>query len=255
MKMLSLYQHRDTVIHRIDPLTKLYYIASVIIIPIIVTLKEVAAACLIASLLVLAVGKVIRKVIPIVSFSFILLLSIILIQSLFNRANATPILTLGPLTFYKEGLLYAADICLRVINILCAFSILVLTAKPSDLIEALVRRGLSPRLGYVLSSVLQIIPQMLSTMDTIKDAQRSRGMETEGKLLVRVKAFLPLLGPVVMNSLIATRERAMALDVRGFNSKTKRSFLTAEKSFKYSTLIKAVLLLLVFLAVIWRLLK
>ncbi|WDU84655.1 energy-coupling factor transporter transmembrane component T [Caloramator sp. Dgby_cultured_2] len=100
----------------------------------------------------------------------------------------------------------------------------MLTTKPSDLIENLVRRGLSPKLGYVLASVLQIIPQMLSTMDTILDAQRSRGLETEGKLIKRLKAFIPLIGPAVMNSLISTRERAMALEMRGFNSNIKKTF-------------------------------
>jgi energy-coupling factor transport system permease protein len=141
---------------------------------------------------------------------------------------------------------------MRVINIICAFSILILTTKPSDLIEELVRKGLSPKIGYVLSSVLQIIPQMVSTMDTITDAQRSRGMETEGKLFVRMKAFLPLIGPVVMNSLISTRERAMALEVRGFNSKVKKSFLNDEFKFKHGLLIRVIIIALIAAAILWR---
>ena len=56
---------------------------------------------------------------------------------------------------------------------------------------------------------------MTGTMNTITDAQRSRGLETEGSLLTRAKAFLPLISPVVMSSLINTRERAVALEVRG----------------------------------------
>jgi hypothetical protein len=105
--------------------------------------------------------------------------------------------------------------CLQVLNMLGSFSLLVLTTKPNDLIESLVRRGLSARIGYVLSSVLQIIPQMAASMETIMDAQRSRGMEMEGKLLIRLKAFIPLIGPVVMSSLIGVKERAMALEVMG----------------------------------------
>ena len=45
--------------------------------------------------------------------------------------------------------------------------------------EDLERIGFSPKLGYVISSVFQIVPQMSGTMNTILDAQRSRGMETE----------------------------------------------------------------------------
>ncbi|KZL92619.1 energy-coupling factor transporter transmembrane component T family protein [Clostridium magnum] len=252
MKALSLYQHRDSIIHKIDPISKLYYIGAAVVIPIILPTVNIAFTCMLASIILLIVGKVFKKVIPLVSFSFIVLLSIIIIQGLFNKTNNTIFISIGSLTFYKEGLIYAFKICMRVINIICAFSILVLTSKPSDIIEILVRNGLSPRIGYVLSSVLQIIPQMVSTMDTIKDAQRSRGMETDGSLLVRIKAFIPLIGPVVMNSLISTRERAMALEVRGFNSKTKKSFLNKAFSYKYSTAIKITIIFLLALAVIWR---
>jgi energy-coupling factor transport system permease protein len=255
MKALSLYQKRDSIIHKIDPISKLYYIAGAILIPIIASANIVALACLFISILILLLGKVFRKVLPLISFSLIVLLSIIIIQGLFNKSNRTELYSIGSIIFYKEGLMYALRICMRVINIICAFSILILTTKPSDLIEALVRKGLSPRLGYVLSSVLQIIPQMVSTMDTISDAQRSRGMETEGKLFTRIKAFIPLIGPVVMNSLISTRERAMALEVRGFNIKTKKSFLNAESDYKYNTAIKIIIILLISASVIWRILS
>lgn len=252
MKALSLYEEKDTVIHKIDPLSKILYIVAAIAIPVIIPLKSAALSCLAFSLVLLLTGKVIKKIIPLVSFSFLILISIVIIQGLFKSDNVTPLFSIGSLTFYKEGFFYSIGICLRVMNILCAFSILVLTTKPSDLIEALVRKGLSPRIGYILSSVLQIIPEMTATMGTITDAQRSRGMETEGKLMVRIKAFFPLIGPVVMNSLINTRERSMALEVRAFNSKTKKTFLNEEFSHKYGLLIKIVLMIFILLAVIWR---
>ncbi|MGH4124635.1 MAG: energy-coupling factor transporter transmembrane component T family protein [Clostridium sp.] len=254
MKALSLYQEKDTVVHKVDPISKMLYIIISIAIPIILPYKTIGLLCMSISLILLLIAKVFKKVIPLISFSMIILLSIIVIQGLFNAENKTPTFHIGKAIFYKEGLLFALEICIRVINILCAFAILVLTTKPSDLIECLVRRGLSPKIGYVLSSVLQIIPQMTSTMETITDAQRSRGMETEGKLTVRMKAFLPLIGPVVMNSLINTRERAMALEVRAFNSKASKTFLNEEQKGSYNKIIKVVLILLLLLAVVWRVL-
>lgn len=252
MKALSLYQEKDTIIHKIDSITKILYIIVSIAIPIIIPDRIVALSVLLVSIALLLIGKVLKKVIPLISFSMIVLLSIIIIQGLFKAGNKTPLFHVGNITFYKEGLLYALGICIRVINILCAFAILVLTTKPSELIESLVRRGLSPKIGYVLTSVLQIIPQMTGTMETITDAQRSRGMETEGKLMVRIKAFFPLIGPVVMNSLISTRERSMALEVRAFNSRAKKTFLNEETDAKYNLFIKIVIILLLILAVVWR---
>ncbi|MDV3426499.1 MAG: energy-coupling factor transporter transmembrane protein EcfT [Bacillota bacterium] len=254
MKALSLYEDKNTIVHKVDPISKILYIIVSIAIPIIIPYKTAGLVCMGVSILLLLTARVFKKVIPIISFSMIVLLSIIIIQGLFNAKNTTPVFHIGSIIFYKEGLLFALAICIRVINILCAFIILVLTTKPSDLIESLVRKGLSPKIGYVLSSVLQIIPEMTSTMETITDAQRSRGMETEGKLSVRIKAFLPLIGPVVMNSLINTRERSMALEVRAFNSKAKKTFLNEEINSGYNNIIKIVLILMLLLSIIWRIL-
>jgi energy-coupling factor transport system permease protein len=254
LKTLSLYQEKDTVVHQVDSISKILYIIISIAIPIILPYQTVALLCVGVSIFLLLIGKVFKKVIPLISFSMLILISIVVIQGLFKVGNKTPAFHIGNITFYKEGLLFALEICLRVINILCAFSILVLTTKPSDLIESLVRRGLSPKIGYVLASVLQIIPQMTATMETITDAQRSRGMETEGKLSVRIKAFLPLIGPVVMNSLINTRERSMALEVRAFNSRSKKTFLNEEHNNSYNKIIKIILGLLLLMAVVWRVL-
>lgn len=84
------------------------------------------------------------------------------------------------------------------------------------------QRGLSPRMGYVLQSALQIIPQTLEMAGRIQDAQRARGLETEGSLPRRARAYLPLMLPLVLSSLVATQERAMALEVRGFGLRVKR---------------------------------
>lgn len=139
--------------------------------------------------------------------------------------NRILLFQVGPFRFYQEGLGYASILCLRVLNVLCAFAVLVLTTKPSDLIASLVERGLAPKLGYLLSAVLQIVPQLMAAMGKIIDSQRSRGLETEGNLRVRIKAYLPLLMPVVLSSLMNIKEQAMALEVRGFNAPVKKSFL------------------------------
>jgi energy-coupling factor transport system permease protein len=70
---------------------------------------------------------------------------------------------------------------------------------------------------------------MSGTMNTIMDAQRSRGLETEGNLITRAKSFLPLISPVVMSSLINTRERAIALEIRGFEAGQKKTYLREGK--------------------------
>jgi energy-coupling factor transport system permease protein len=178
--------------------------------------------------------------------------TVTIIQGMFRAGNVTPVFNIGPAVFYREGLLFAFNIAVNVINILLSFCVLVLTTKPSDMMENFIRKGFSSRIGYVFISIFEIIPQMTETMSTIMDAQKSRGMETEGSLLVRMKAFIPLISPVVMSSLVNTKERAMALEVRGFNAKNKKTFLNEEKKNKADNIIKIILLSAIVIVVSWR---
>jgi energy-coupling factor transport system permease protein len=208
---------------------------------------------IVLSMVVLASGKVLKKSFPLIAFSFTILLTILIIHGLFNRSNATLLIAIGRVRFYREGVMYAVRIGANVLNMLLSFAILVLTTKPEDLVEHLERAGFSPKFGYIVNSVFQIIPQMMGTMSTITDAQRSRGMETEGKLLVRIKAFLPLISPVVSSSLINTRERAIALEVRGFGRKGKRSYLKKEEPLAISKPLNILLFVILAGAIAWKL--
>ncbi|MFM1651411.1 energy-coupling factor transporter transmembrane component T family protein [Brevibacillus sp. B_LB10_24] len=255
MKSMSLYVNRHSPVHSVDPITKLYYIGAAIVVPFIAPSFHAAWVWLLLSVCLLLIAKVFRRALPILGFVAFVLATVIVIQSLFHPGNATAWFYIGSIGVYQEGFWYALGICFRALNIVCAFSILVLTTKPSDLVEALVRKGLSPRIGYVLSSVFQIIPQMVATMGTITDAQRSRGMETDGSLLVRIRAFFPLLGPVVLSSLLNTKERALALQVRGFNATGEKTFLHEQQTYPYSAVLQWGLIGVVMIVIIWRILS
>ena len=252
MKSISLYEDKKSIINILDHMSKIIYIITALIVPFFIGSKIASVIFIGMSIIILLIGKVLKKVVPILGFSSIVVLSVFIIQGLFRSGNVNPLFAIGPAVFYKEGLIFALDIGINILNILLSFCILVLTTNPSDLIESFVRIGLSPRIGYVFISVFQIIPQMTETMATITDAQRSRGMETDGNLITRVKAFFPLISPVVMSSLINTKERAIALEVRGFNAKEKKTFLNEEVKTKGDIFIKIILILTIIISIIWR---
>lgn len=252
MKSISLYVDMDTCLTRLHPFAKMFYILAAISVPVIGGALWMYGLMLAISLALLISGKIMKKVIPLIAFSFTIILTIFLIHGLFNQKNQVVMFAIGPLKFYKEGLLYACKIGLNILNMLLAFSTFVLTTKPATLVDDLEQIGFSPRFGYMVSSVFQIIPQMMATMNTIMDAQRSRGMETEGNLLVRAKAFIPLISPVVSSSLINTRERAIALEVRGFGSKNKKTFLKEHKLNRMDQIFLLIMAFIMAFSVIWR---
>ena len=254
MKSISLYVDKDTYLTRMHPFTKLCYIFTAIVASLVAGKLWAFAAFIGISLVMLISGKIIRKVFPLIAFSITILITIFLIHGLFNHENATLLFAAGPLKFYQEGMLYALRISLNVLNMLLAFAVFVLTTRPVELVEDLERIGFSPKIGYVVSSVFQIVPQMSGTMNTIMDAQRSRGLETEGSLLTRAKSFLPLISPVVMSSLINTRERAIALEIRGFEAGQKKTYLREDKMKNSDRIWCMILLLLIIAAIVIRIL-
>lgn len=96
------------------------------------------------SLLMLVSGGIIRKVFPLIAFSFTIIITVFLIHGLFNRENQNVLAALGPLKFYKEGLLYASRIGLNILNMRCVCHVRA-TTKPSALVDDLEQAGFSPR--------------------------------------------------------------------------------------------------------------
>lgn len=226
---VSLYVPGASWVHRLDPITKLIMAVVGIVLTFLLPSLQGGAALLAVLLVVLGTAGVLNRAAAVYLGVAVIGVTFIVVQGLVHPSNLQPLVQLGPVTFYREGLLVGLRLALRLYDILSATLILVLVTHPSDLVEALVRRGASPRFGYVMMAVLQIIPTMVATTATIMDAQRSRGMETEGSLWVRLRAFVPLMGPLVTGSLIATEERALALEVRGFANNRKPTFVKEEQ--------------------------
>jgi energy-coupling factor transport system permease protein len=214
---LTLYAHGTTFLHRAHPFTK--GVVSLVAIALAFISPSLPWVLVIAAMLIglLAYARVLLRFVPVaLGILLPITLLILLVQGLANPANRTILIPLGPFSLYREGLTFAIFIASRLFDLVAATFLFSFTTRPADFAEALMQRGLSPRFGYVVQSALQIIPESLEQADRIRDAQQARGLETTGPLLRRARAFIPLLLPLVLSSLVATQERAMALEVRGF---------------------------------------
>src|SRR5699024_1566690 len=252
MNRMTLYVDKNSYIHHMDPLTKLLFFFISVAVTYILPIHAFVIIVTIVTYVLLAIGKVIWRVIPIIGVSIVLIVSIVIVQGLFHPENEEVLFSIWGASFYKEGLSYALLLTLMVVNMLGAFSVLILITRADELMERLIKKGMSPILGYILLSVLQLIPQMRITMAKITDAQASRGMKTKRNLFIRMKAFIPLIGPVILNSLNDTRDRAIALEIRGFDTKGKRTFLNESKMYRYQRIIQLVLIIVLISSIVWR---
>ncbi|MBA3532319.1 MAG: energy-coupling factor transporter transmembrane protein EcfT [Ardenticatenales bacterium] len=147
-----------------------------------------------------------------------LLISLFFVQGFFYPGAKTVLYEIGPFALKLEGLLFGATILSRLVLILSATLALLLTTHPADVGHALTEIGLPHELSYVVLAALQLLPQMQARAARIADAQRARGLRTEGNLLVRARALLPLIGPLIASALHETEERALALEARAFRA-------------------------------------
>jgi len=125
--------------------------------------------------------------------------------------------------FYKEGLEYALTYFSRIAPLMAALFLLFRTMNMTDLGIGMFEGGVPYHMSFMFVSTFQTIPVLGKDMNQIMDAQRARGLDTEGNLWKRFKSFLPVMVPVVANSIMRVRDQAIAMETKGFNSTVKKT--------------------------------
>lgn len=154
-------------------------------------------------------------------------ISILLVNVFFFPGGQDVLLRLGPVTATREGLAFAVETLLRIAAISGAITLFYLTTRPSDLVLDLERRGVSPRLGFVVNASVRMVPEMVERARSIAAAQRARGLDTEGGVRARARGIIPVVGPVILGAISEVEERTMALEARGFTRPGRRTLLWA----------------------------
>lgn len=222
--VLISYQHKDSYFHKINPLAKFIIVVCVVILTFFLT-NFVHNLILLSLIIPIAIkSKVLRIVFTPVKELYIIFVILFFIQGLFNPFATEKLFDL-PFGFavYLDGIIYAAEVAARLLVMMVYGYWFVLCTHPGDLVSSLKKIGLPHAIGYIMLTTLQIIPRVQAQVKTIIDAQKSRGLDTSGNLIKRVKGYLPLLGPLFMGSVQQTVEKSMALEARAFSSDCKKT--------------------------------
>jgi energy-coupling factor transport system permease protein len=213
----SLFIPRVSGMHRLHPLTKLALAGLGLVLGLFLPGIWLTYAAFVALILPLAMwGKVLQPFINAVLKTVLpFAVSLVLVQGLF-WPGGTPVLEVGPLSFKEEGLFFAARGTGRILMVVSSFLLLTFTTRADELMLTLSQNGVPNSIAYIMLTTLQIVPRFQAKANTILDAQRSRGLETEGSLMTRARALLPLVQPLLLGSIVDIEERTIALEVRAF---------------------------------------
>ena len=237
---LGQYYPIDSVLHRMDPRTKLsatmVYIASLFIADSL--LVYVVAALFLAAAIRLSKVPVKFMVRGLKSVLVLLLVSVSF--NLFLTPG-TPIFKIGFLQMTWEGVEFAAFMAVRLIFLVLGSTILTLTTTPNQLTD-----GLEKSLGFLgkvgipvhevsmmMSIALRFIPILIEETDKIMKAQMARGADFEsGNLIQKAKAMVPLLVPLFISAFRRATDLAMAMEARCYRGGDGR---TKMKPLRYET--------------------
>jgi len=246
---LSSYVERDSYFHKINPLTKLLILICVILMGFALKNFIFTLSLLIIIIPIAIKSKVLSLTFKPVFQLYFMFILLFIIQGLFYPYATEKLADLPfGFTLWKDGLLYAANIAARILVMMVFGYWFVLTTHPGDLVSSLTKIGLPNAIGYVILTTLQIIPRVTGQMQTIIDAQKSRGLETEGSIIQRLKSFVPLLGPLFMGSVQQAVEKSMALEARAFSSKGEK---TSYRKTIINTADKAIMAIAMIFSIAW----
>lgn len=158
-----------------------------------------------------------KAVLIIVGFIFV-------VQTLVLKSDVI-LFQLGIFKIYEAGLQKSLSLCFIILNVAGILLWLFQTTDIKEFTFALEKKGVSHKASFVFLSTIQMIEVLKKNAQTIMDAQRARGIETEGNLLVRGKAFFPMIVPLVVGSIINTEERVLTLECKGFDAQGPKTHL------------------------------
>ncbi|GLB61353.1 energy-coupling factor transporter transmembrane component T family protein [Cytobacillus sp. NCCP-133] len=219
------YVPADSVIHRMDPRSKLILIFLFVCIVFLANNMLSYGLLTIYTLFMIGLSKVPFRFIYTGLKPVLLLVVFTLFLHLFLTKEGEVIFQFGWLTIYEEGFRQGVFISLRFFLLILMTSILTLTTTPIEITDGL-ESLLAPlnkvkfpvhELALMMSISLRFIPTLMQETDKIMKAQTARGVDfTSGPIKERVKAIIPLLIPLFVSSFKRAEELAVAMEARGY---------------------------------------
>ena len=223
---LGQYFPGDSIIHRLDPRTKLV-LAIALIVAVFLAGTWLGYAVMFAFIVMTValsrvnVRFVLRGLKPL---WFIIALTFIL--NVFFYSGGTEIFSWWIIRVTQEGLQNAIRLAVRLIFLISSTTMLTLTTSPvalTDGIESLMKplkvvRFPVHELAMMMTIAMRFIPTLLEETDKIMKAQTARGAEFDsGNVFARAKGMVPLLVPLFVSAFRRSDELAFAMESRCYH--------------------------------------
>lgn len=236
----------------LHPLTKFYFSLFILVAVLIIPGYIFAFAVFPVLVLIAILAGVAKEFLSIVLKALLSVLILVFLMQMFFYPGEDVLWKSGIFSIKQEGLDYGLLLTSRILAIGASFILFFRMTEVRDFVKSLEDKGLPPMGAYVVLSTLQIIPEMRRQANTIMEAQKTRGVETEGSVFVRAKAFIPTLTPLILSSIASTEERAITLESRAFSAPVKKTSLHQLTKSNVDRVLPIVYVLFIAGLLVWR---
>lgn len=235
------YYQTDSIIHKLDPRTKIF---ATFVFIILLFINDNPISYLISSialLIIILISKIPLKFI----FRGLKAIFVILIISVFFNIFFTPgriIFQYGFIRVTYEGIVKAILMAIRFVLLVIGSSVLTLTTTPNNLTDGL-EKSLNflnivkvpvHEIAMMMSIALRFIPVLMEETDKIIKAQTARGAEFDsGNIIKKSKAMIPVLVPLFISSFRRANDLATAMDARCYRGGKGRTKMHPLKYTKF----------------------
>lgn len=219
----------DTWFHKIDPRTKILFIVAYLaaealfidLMPLLIILLTTVPFWIIARV---KLRPILLQVVSIVTMMGTVFLMYGLWLPRTVRMTAEAYYQLGPLIIDKWTL---QQIGLPILRVMISTGVALLVTVTTD--PVLFARGMTKlrvpvEVSFMILAGLRMFPLIFVEAANIAAAQLIRGVKTKG-LINKIKKMKLLIGPLFINSLRRSRTLGVAVECKGFGSRSTKTFL------------------------------
>lgn len=167
-----------------------------------------------------------------------ILIFMAIINIFMTKGEGDPLVSIGFIKIWTQGLLYALFVSLRIVVLLLGTTVLLsYTTSPIALTDS-IEQLLAPLkkikvpvhdFAMIMTIALRFIPTLVDETAKIMAAQRARGVDFKsGGIVKKAKALIPIFIPLFVSSIRRADELAVAMECRcyrGDNGRTRMNVL------------------------------
>ena len=244
----------SSLIHDLDPRIKFFFVSILFVMAILFTQLLALIVLFFIPLPFVFLAKVNRQWLRSLRGAALLAIFIFATNFIFGYFYPTSFQQITPpvdtAMEYTILLERSAAMTLRFVVLIASFSVFFLTTSPDRLGLALQQSHIPYEFCFAFTTAVRFVPVLADEAQTIMDAQKARGLELEGgNLIKRVRNYIPILIPLIVNAIRRSLELAEAMESRAWGANPKRTNLYELKLKKEDYILALISILMLILAV------